>query len=109
MSDRLAPFYRGLEDWEEEWTEEDVGRILGEVREKDYEEGVENSVVEMMKAEREGGGAMVKKMGMNKAKESRREEEKEERERRERRAYIGATECPICFLVSHRRSSSANG
>ncbi|KIR96790.1 zf-C3HC4 type zinc finger protein [Cryptococcus deuterogattii 2001/935-1] len=98
---KLAPFYRGLEDFEEDWTEEDIGRILTEMRERDYAEGVANSYTERLKEEREGGsslGNMTKKMGIHKNKELRREEEKEERERRERRAYLSAVECPICFL-----------
>jgi len=100
---KLAPFYRGLEDWEEEYTEDDVLRILSDVRENDLTEGVENSVVEAMKAEREtprGMGSVAKKIGAGRGKGLRKEEEKEERERRERRAYLGAVECPICFLVS---------
>lgn len=101
LDGKLAPFYRGLEDFEEDWTEEDIGRILTEMREKDYAEGVANSCTERLKEEREGGsslGNMTKKMGIHKNKELRREGEKEERERRERRAYLSAVECPICFL-----------
>jgi hypothetical protein len=78
-------------------------RVLSEVRENDLKEGVENSVVESMKSEREvsgGMGSVAKKMGVGRGKGLRKEEEKEERERRERRAYLGALECPICFLVS---------
>lgn len=92
-----------MEDFEEDWTEEDIGRILTETREKDYAEGVANSYTERAKEEREGGssiGNVTKKMGIHKSKELRREGEKEERERRERRAYLNAVECPICFLVS---------
>ena len=88
---RLAPFYRGLEDYDESFTEEDIGRILTELREKDYAEGVQNSVVEAMKAERTGRKIPRK--------DQRVEEEKMERDKRERRAYLGAVECPICFLV----------
>jgi hypothetical protein len=91
-----------LEDWEEEYGEEDVARILEEVREGDLRDGVGNSVVEGMKADREGTGAVgsvARKIGKGRKMEARREEEKEERERRERRAYLGAVECPICFLV----------
>lgn len=98
---RLAPFYRGLEDYEESFTEEDIGRILTDLREKDYEENVANSVVEAMKAERERTvGSVKKKIGIHKSRENRLEEEKLERDKRERRAYLGAIECPICFLVS---------
>jgi hypothetical protein len=100
---KLAPFYRGLEDWDEDYEEEDVARILGEVREKDLADGVGNTVVEAMKAEREGGsggkGSVVKKMGIHRNRDLKKEDEKEERERRERRAYLNAVECPICFLV----------
>lgn len=103
MEARLAPFYRGLEDYEEDFTEADIGRLLNELREKDYEEGVNNSVTEALKAEREPNGAagsIKKKIGIHRARENRLEEEKMERDKRERRAYIGAVECPICFLVS---------
>jgi len=99
---RLAPFYRGLEDYDEDYTEESIGKILHDLKEKDYEEGVANSVVEAMKAERESAstvGTVTKKIKINRAKDSRLEEEKVERDKRERRAYLGALECPICFLV----------
>lgn len=102
MEARLAPFYRGLEDYDEDYTEESIGKLLTELREKDFEEGVSNSVVEAMKAEREpasGIGSVTKKIGIHKNRENRVEEEKAERDKRERRAYIGAVECPICFLV----------
>jgi len=102
MEARLAPFYRGLEDYDEDYTEESIGKLLTELREKDFEEGVSNSVVEAMKAEREpasGIGSVTKKIGIHKNRENRVEEEKAERDKRERRAYLGAVECPICFLV----------
>nr|ODN81228.1 zf-C3HC4 type zinc finger protein [Cryptococcus depauperatus CBS 7841] len=98
LDGKLAPFYRGLEDYEEDWTEEDIGRILDEIREKDYAEGVANSFTVRLKEEREGGPNLTKKIGMHKQKDSRKEEENVERERRERRAYKDAIECPICFL-----------
>ena len=101
MEAKLAPFYRGLEDFEEDWTEEDIGRVLNEVREQDLKEGVANSVTERLKEEREaanGIGSVTKKM-IHRNKDARREEESQERDKRERRAYIGAVECPICFLV----------
>lgn len=104
LDGKLAPFYRGLEDYEEDWAEEDVARILEEVREKDYEEGVANSVTERIKEEREGTtgvtGTVAKKMGIHRARDAKEKEDREERDRRERKAYLGATECPICFLVS---------
>ncbi|ORY33705.1 hypothetical protein BCR39DRAFT_463453 [Naematelia encephala] len=98
---RLAPFYRGLEDWEETWGEEEATKMLNEVREKDIEENVPNSVTEALKAEREahgGVGSITKKVGIHRARDAKHHDEKEESERRERRAYIGAIECPICFL-----------
>ena len=103
MEARLAPFYRGLEDYEEDSTKEDIGKLLDEVREKDYEAGVQNSVVEQMKADRDGPsgvGGVVKKIGIHKARDSRALEERDEAYRREKKAYLGALECPICFLVS---------
>ncbi|WRT67045.1 uncharacterized protein IL334_004011 [Kwoniella shivajii] len=102
LDGKLAPFYRGLEDFEEDWTIEDIGRILTDMREKDFEEGVENSFTGKLKEEREGGssavGSVAKKIGLNKNKEQRKELEKEERYRREKKAYSNAVECPICFL-----------
>ena len=104
MEARLAPFYRGLEDYEENSTETEIGKLLDEVREKDYEGNVNNSVVEQMKLEREGpskvGQQVVKKIGIHKARDTRHAEEREEAYRREKKAYVGALECPICFLVS---------
>ena len=103
MEARLAPFYRGLEDYEEGFTEEDISRILDEVREQDYEGNVQNSVVEQTKLERDGpskvGQQVVKKIGLHKARETRQAGEREEAFRREKKAYVGALECPICFLV----------
>lgn len=107
---RLAPFYRGLEDYDEELSEGEIGRLLSEMKEKDLVDGVANSVTESLKLEREPSGAVgsvKKKIGINRARENRLEEEKTERDKRERRAYIGALECPICFLVS-LRSDYAN-
>ncbi|ODO03370.1 zf-C3HC4 type zinc finger protein [Cryptococcus wingfieldii CBS 7118] len=101
LDGKLAPFYRGLEDYEEDWTEDDIIRELNEQREKDYEEGVANSFTERLREEREGSGGMgqvTKKIGINKGRETRREGEKEEREKREKRVYRNAIECPICFL-----------
>jgi hypothetical protein len=103
MEARLAPFYRGLEDFEEDWTEQDLFKLLAEIREKDLEEGVSNSVTERLKEEKEapsGLGSMTKKIGIHRNRDARREEESAERDKREFRAYLGATECPICFLVS---------
>lgn len=71
---KLAPFYRGLEDYEEEWGEEEVVGALRELR----------------------GGGKTDGAGATMS----------ERERREAIAYKGATECPICFLVSRNENSS---
>ncbi|KAK4687217.1 hypothetical protein P7C73_g2906, partial [Tremellales sp. Uapishka_1] len=74
--------------------------MLGEIREKDFQDGVMNSYTEKLKEERETGGgvgSVVKKMGARRGRDKR-EGEKEEREKRERMAYLGAVECPICFL-----------
>jgi hypothetical protein len=110
LDGKLAPFYRGLEDYEEDWAEDDIARILEEVREKDHEEGVGNSVTERIKEEREGTtgvtGTVVKKMGIHRARDAKEKEDREERDRREKKAYVGATECPICFLVSSSPSPS---
>jgi len=87
LDNQLAPFYRGLDDFEEDWTEEDIRTALDEARDKDYAEDVKNSYTQRLKEERESG----KKYGTP--------EEKAERARREAKAYLGAVECPICFLV----------
>lgn len=90
LDNQLAPFYRGLDDFEEGWTEDDVKRELKEVREKDYDDDVDNSFTRRLKDERDP--ALKLKWGTP--------EEKAERARREAKAYLGAVECPICFLVS---------
>jgi hypothetical protein len=88
LAGQLAPFYRGLDDYEPDWTEEDIKRELGAARDKDFAEDVQNSFTQRLKAEREGARAPPSA------------EEVEERERKEAKAYLGAVECPICFLVS---------
>ncbi|WVR05094.1 hypothetical protein IAU60_002106 [Kwoniella sp. DSM 27419] len=102
LDGKLAPFYRGLEDFEEDWSEDRITKVLDETREKDYEDGVENSHTEKLKEDREGGsstvGSVAKKIGINKSKEQKRAGERDERLRRERKAYVNAVECPICFL-----------
>jgi len=101
MEAKLAPFYRGLDDFEEDWTEEEVAKALQEVHEQDVEEDVKNSVTERMKEEKElnkGVGSVTKKM-IHRKSDARKDEEAQERDKRERKAYIGALECPICFLV----------
>lgn len=100
----MAPFYRGLEDFEEDWSLDDIGKRVDELRETDLKEGVTNSVTERMKEERGGSaggvGSVAKKIGIKVAKSSREREEREAVLEREKRAYMNATECPICFLVS---------
>ncbi|WVW83192.1 hypothetical protein I302_105210 [Kwoniella bestiolae CBS 10118] len=105
LDGKLAPFYRGLEDFEEDWSEDEILKLLNETREKDYEEGVENTFTKNLKDERDPPnsstvGSVAKKIGagLNKQKAQRREGEREERVRRERKAYRFAVECPICFL-----------
>lgn len=88
LDNQLAPFYRGLDDFEEEWTELDIRGALDAAREKDVQEDVKNSYTIRLKEERGGG----KKWGSS--------QELAERARREDKAYLGAVECPICFLVS---------
>lgn len=75
---------------------------MDELRENDLEEGVNNSVTERLKEERMpagGVGSVAKKIGINKAKVARERVEREAVLDREKRAYLNATECPICFLV----------
>ncbi|KAI9638399.1 uncharacterized protein MKK02DRAFT_42787 [Dioszegia hungarica] len=101
MEAKLAPFYRGLEDYEEDWSLDDISKVVDEVRAADLEGGVSNSVTERMKEDKAqpgGVGSVAKKMGINKAKAAREREEREAVLDREKRAYLNATECPICFL-----------
>jgi hypothetical protein len=105
MEAKLAPFYRGLEDYEEDWSLDDISKVVDEVRAADLEGGVSNSVTERMKEDKAqpgGVGSVAKKMGINKAKAAREREEREAVLDREKRAYLNATECPICFLVSRK-------
>lgn len=102
MEAKLAPFYRGLEDFEEDWSLDDISKRVDALRETDLEEGVSNSVTERMKEERAPGagvGSVAKKIGIHKAKTGKDKEEREAVLEREKRAYQNATECPICFLV----------
>jgi hypothetical protein len=70
---KLAPFYRGLEDYEEDWEDEDVIKSLRSLRAG------------------QGQPALADLPPLTKV---------ADKERREARAYKGAAECPICFLVS---------
>jgi hypothetical protein len=56
LDNQLAPFYRGLDDYEEDWTELDVRSALDTARDKDYEEDVKNSYTARLKEERQGSG-----------------------------------------------------
>lgn len=91
LDNQLAPFYRGLDDWEEDWEEADLRRTLDEVLERDFAEEVQNSNNMHLREERE-----IVARGRKLPHEA----ERVERLRRESRAYLGAVECPICFLVS---------
>lgn len=92
---QLAPFYRGLDDFEEDWEESDIKRALDETREKDFEDDVNNSYTARLKVLREGGNPFPKETPAD----------KDEHDRREVKAYLGAVECPICFLVSVERAA----
>lgn len=112
LSRRLAPFYRGLEDWEESWSHEEVASALNSSRTarlkavKDLEA---KEKLEKEEAERVGAG---RKAG--KSKEGQGMDAKGKREAaeavgwdvraREAERYLGQTaECPLCFLwVSSR-------
>lgn len=89
LNQQLAPFYRGLDDFEEEWSETEVTNALAETREKDFAEQVQNSATSQLREERE-----TVARGRRLAHEA----ERAERQRREEKAYLGALECPICFL-----------
>lgn len=100
MEAKLAPFYRGLEDFEEDWSLDDISTRIDELRENDLKEGVSNSVTERMKEERGPAGSVSKKIGIKSSKAGRDAEERVAVLAREKEAYKNATECPICFLVS---------
>ncbi|GMK58795.1 hypothetical protein CspeluHIS016_0602370 [Cutaneotrichosporon spelunceum] len=89
LDQRLAPFYRGLDDYEDDWSEAQVARELEETREKDFAEQVENSATAQLREERET---------IARGRRLSHEAERAERQRREEKAYLGAIECPICFL-----------
>ncbi|BEI83530.1 hypothetical protein CcaverHIS002_0401340 [Cutaneotrichosporon cavernicola] len=89
LDQRLAPFYRGLDDYEEDWSEAQVAHELEETREKDFAEQVENSSTAQLREERET---------IARGRRLSHEAERAERQRREEKAYLGAIECPICFL-----------
>ncbi|CAK9786938.1 hypothetical protein CC85DRAFT_328766 [Cutaneotrichosporon oleaginosum] len=89
LDQQLAPFYRGLDDYEEDWSETEVSNALAETREKDFAEQVENSATSRLRQERET---------IARGRRLSHEAERAERQRREEKAYLGALECPICFL-----------
>ncbi|KAJ9109093.1 hypothetical protein QFC21_000421 [Naganishia friedmannii] len=68
---KLAPFYRGLEDYEPEWEEEDIIKSLRSLRAGQGQPDV-NGLPPLVRVT--------------------------DKERKEARAYKGASECPICFL-----------
>lgn len=90
LDNQLAPFYRGLDDWEEDWHEADVRKVLDDVLEKDFADDVQNSNNVHLKED---------KAILARGRELPNEPERTERSHREARAYLGAAECPICFLV----------
>lgn len=107
LEKRLAPFYRGLDDYEPEWTDEGVAHALRESR-------TANPVG--AEAEAGAGGASGAASGASgslsatsRIRHAAVKADVEatipqgEREAREARAYRGAVECPICFLVSAGR------
>lgn len=124
---KLAPFYRGLEDYEEDWTDDQVVTGLREVRQAQAQQAEQEAADELANAagtnmtlptgstsnsagSGSGSGSGVGasaagsiRKGLKIAvggKEKREEKERSaDRERKEARAYKGAVECPICFLV----------
>jgi hypothetical protein len=89
LDQQLAPFYRGLDDYEEDWNESEVSNALLQTREKDFAEQVDNSATTRLREERET---------VARGRRLSHEAERAERQRREEKAYLGALECPICFL-----------
>lgn len=120
---KLAPFYRGLEDYEDDWTDEQVGQGLKEVRqaqaaqaEQEAADELANAAGTTMSLPTASGssssssaipatttaGSIRKGLKIAVGGKDKKEEKERaaERERKETRAYKGAVECPICFLVS---------
>ena len=161
MEKKLAPFYRGLEDYEEEWGEDEVIAALKEVRASQAVQaemeaaaaaangtssgtGVDelgsSSAIQPTGTSSPGGvtsnsgsgsitagsikkglksavsGVVTHKSATSTAAQKEKEEREREssqvdlgeRERKEARAYRGAVECPICFLVSRFRTPGSH-
>lgn len=121
---KLAPFYRGLDDYEEGWTDEQVVQALREVRSVQIQQGKSQRQEELENPKTNVAGstsANQAQAGVSsqtvKDKEIKMKEDWPvggvlvpitgkitELERKEAMAYVDAVECPICFLVSVRPS-----
>jgi hypothetical protein len=113
LDKKLAPFYRGLEDYEDDWTDEQVMTGLKEVRAAQAEQEAaqqqeQEALAPLAGSSGTAGGSGGLAAGTLKkglkivggGKDKREEKEKlADRERKEARAYKGSVECPICFLV----------
>lgn len=92
---KLAPFYRPLEDYEEDWDDE---QILAARKELPDASQVNGDSATRAEAISPSASAISTKSGHSK-KSSLKEPAKPEAS-----IYRGAVECPICFLVSLPRS-----
>lgn len=81
---KLAPFYRPLEDYEEDWDDE---QILAARKEPPEVEGGETSRAESISS------------AVSRGHQKRPSAVKEPTRHPEAAIYRGAAECPICFLV----------
>ncbi len=105
LEKKLAPFYRGLDDYEETWDDEEVVQALRKSREIN-----KTGVVDPNELKESNSGSMSGRFGGFASARHQATIQaamatipQNERELREARAYRGANECPICFLVSRRK------
>jgi hypothetical protein len=91
---RLAPFYRPLEDYDEGWDEE---QIIAARKEPPDADGAAAAAEAHPAPSARAHGKRASHAG------------KEPSRHPEAAIYRGAVECPICFLVSHRRDAGVVG
>lgn len=97
---KLAPFYRPLEDYEEDWDDE---QILAHMKEPQPQEGTEGEG----NGTRADAASIVSSSSRTHHKRpsgSAREAPREQPKHPELGIYRGATDCPICFLVCYVQS-----
>jgi hypothetical protein len=108
LEKKLAPFYRGLDDYEESWEDDEVARALRKSRELNKTGVVDPSGQENATGSNSTNTGSIgsRFAGFTSTRHQATVQAavatipQNERELREARAYRGAVECPICFLVS---------